>query len=50
VRRGERVAQLVVAPVSRAMFDVVESLDETTRAGGFGSTGYGAETHRDGGR
>ena len=50
VRRGERVAQLVVAPVSRATFDVVESLDETTRAGGFGSTGYGAETHRDGGR
>jgi len=50
VRRGERVAQLVVAPVRRATFDVVESLDETTRAGGFGSTGYGAETHRDGGR
>ena len=40
VRRGDRIAQLVVAPVSRASFDVVESLPETQRAhGGFGSTG-----------
>lgn len=40
LRRGDRIAQLVVAPVSRAVFAEVESLDETGRgAGGFGSTG-----------
>jgi dUTP pyrophosphatase len=40
VRRGERIAQLVPAPVLRAVFVEVEDLDETTRgAGGFGSTG-----------
>ena len=40
VRRGERIAQLVVAPVVRAAFDVVEELDPTLRAqNGFGSTG-----------
>jgi dUTP pyrophosphatase len=40
VRRGERIAQLVPAPVLRARFDEVERLDETRRgAGGFGSTG-----------
>jgi dUTP pyrophosphatase len=38
--RGERIAQLVPAPVQRARFDEVEDLDETARgAGGFGSTG-----------
>jgi dUTP pyrophosphatase len=38
--RGERIAQLVPAPVLRAQFDVVEELDATQRgAGGFGSTG-----------
>ncbi len=40
VRRGERIAQLVPAPVLRAGFKVVESLDDTARGGGgFGSTG-----------
>jgi dUTP pyrophosphatase len=39
VRRGERIAQLVVAPVSRAAFEPVPELDETMRPGGFGSTG-----------
>ena len=40
VRRGERIAQLVPAPVLRARFDEVVDLDETVRgAGGFGSTG-----------
>ena len=40
--RGERVAQLVVAPVSRAVFEAVDALDETVRGlGGFGSTGRG---------
>ncbi|HEY8297580.1 MAG TPA: dUTP diphosphatase [Candidatus Baltobacteraceae bacterium] len=40
VRRGDRIAQLVVAPVSHAHFSVVAELPETSRAdGGFGSTG-----------
>lgn len=40
VERGDRVAQLVVAPVSRVEWEVVPSLDETGRgAGGFGHTG-----------
>ena len=40
VRRGDRIAQLVPAPVLRAMLVEVEVLDETERgAGGFGSTG-----------
>ena len=40
VRRGERIAQLVVAPVTRVAWRVVEALPETARgAGGFGSTG-----------
>jgi dUTP pyrophosphatase len=38
--RGERIAQLVPAPVLRARFGEVEELDTTDRgAGGFGSTG-----------
>ena len=37
---GERVAQLVVAPITRVSIREVEELDETPRgAGGFGSTG-----------
>jgi dUTP pyrophosphatase len=40
VRRGDRVAQLVLAPVTRASWLAVEELDETARGeGGFGSTG-----------
>jgi dUTP pyrophosphatase len=40
VRRGERIAQLVPAPVLKAAFREVEALSETSRgAGGFGSTG-----------
>ena len=40
VRRGDRVAQLVLAPVTRASWLKVEELDETMRGeGGFGSTG-----------
>ena len=42
VNRGERIAQLVVAPVTRAVWDEVASLDTTERgAGGFGHTGRG---------
>ncbi|MGZ3497359.1 MAG: dUTP diphosphatase [Vulcanimicrobiaceae bacterium] len=40
IRRGDRIAQLVVAPVSHAHFTVVADLPETARAAnGFGSTG-----------
>ena len=40
VRRGERIAQLVPAAVTKADFDEVDELDATTRgSGGFGSTG-----------
>ena len=40
VRHGERIAQLVVAPVVRADVEVVADLDTTERgSGGFGSTG-----------
>ncbi len=40
VRAGDRIAQLIVAPVVRVRVEVVETLDETGRgAGGFGHTG-----------
>ena len=40
VSHGMRIAQMIVAPVVQAGFEVVASLDETVRgAGGFGSTG-----------
>jgi dUTP pyrophosphatase len=42
IERGLRVAQLVLAPVTRAHWLPVTDLDETERgAGGFGSTGTG---------
>jgi dUTP pyrophosphatase len=40
ISRGDRIAQLVVAPVVQAAWSEVESLDATSRSeGGFGSTG-----------
>lgn len=40
IRRGDRIAQLVAAPVQRAGFAEVDDLGDTARgAGGFGSTG-----------
>ncbi|USU05196.1 dUTP diphosphatase [Sphingomonadaceae bacterium OTU29THOMA1] len=40
VARGERIAQLVPAPVQRATLELVDILDDTERgSGGFGSTG-----------
>ena len=40
VRRGDRIAQLVVQPVTRVVFDVVPTLPSSERgAGSFGSTG-----------
>jgi dUTP diphosphatase len=42
VSHGERVAQLIVAPVVQARFETAETLGDTARgAGGFGSTGRG---------
>ena len=42
IRRGDRIAQLVIAPVVQAEWREVDDLDETSRgAGGFGSTGHG---------
>jgi dUTP pyrophosphatase len=40
IRRGDRIAQLIIAPVVQAQWAEVESLNETARGdGGFGSTG-----------
>jgi len=40
IARGDRIAQLIPAPVLKARFDEVDDLDETARgSGGFGSTG-----------
>lgn len=40
VAKGERIAQMVIAPYITAEFDVVDELSDTVRgAGGFGSTG-----------
>lgn len=43
VHPGDRIAQLMFAPVLHAVFEMVETLDETERGeGGFGSTGISA--------
>ena len=40
IRRGDRIAQLIIAPVVQAQWAEVQSLDDTARgSGGFGSTG-----------
>ena len=40
ISRGERIGQMVLAPVTRLVWETVDSLDETDRgSGGFGSTG-----------
>jgi dUTP pyrophosphatase len=40
IKRGERIAQMVIAPVTHAELVVVAALSETERgSGGFGSTG-----------
>lgn len=42
IRHGDRIAQIVVAPVVQAIFARAPSLDDTARgSGGFGSTGRG---------
>jgi dUTP pyrophosphatase len=43
---GDRIAQLVVAPVTRVMFEEASELEATARAtGGFGHTGRGTRHH-----
>jgi dUTP pyrophosphatase len=45
IRRGDRIAQIVVAPVARASFDLVAELPPSERgSGGFGSTDASART------
>lgn len=40
IKQGDRIAQLVIAPVARCEIELTDSLDETGRGGGgFGSTG-----------
>ncbi|MDF2231102.1 dUTP diphosphatase [Albimonas sp. CAU 1670] len=47
IAHGDRIAQMVIAPVTRGLWREVETLDETARgAGGFGSTGVGERTSR----
>ena len=42
IRHGDRIAQMIVAPVIQVQFQEVEALSDTARgAGGFGSTGRG---------
>jgi dUTP pyrophosphatase len=44
VSRGMRIAQMIIAPVTQAEWNIVDNLDETARgAGGFGSTGTGTK-------
>ncbi|WP_200933550.1 dUTP diphosphatase [Agreia sp. Leaf335] len=46
---GDRIAQLIVMPVSRAVFIPVDTLPGSDRgAGGFGSTGYSASRSTEG--
>ncbi|MFO1152405.1 MAG: dUTP diphosphatase [Rhodospirillales bacterium] len=48
VERGQRIAQLVVAPVIQVAWRETATLDETVRgAGGFGSTGIDGDAGRD---
>ncbi|MGV6800601.1 MAG: dUTP diphosphatase [bacterium] len=40
INRGDRIGQMVIAPVWQAIYEEVDELDETVRGeGGFGSTG-----------
>jgi dUTP pyrophosphatase len=45
IKRGDRIAQLIIAPVSHAQWQVVAELEATARgAGGFGHTGIEFKT------
>ncbi len=47
VKRGDRIAQLIVAPVSRVRWAEADTLDSTQRQGGFGHTGTAACADQD---
>jgi dUTP pyrophosphatase len=50
IAHGDRIAQLVIAPVVRVAWDEVQALESSARgAGGFGSTGGAAVPRKDGG-
>jgi dUTP pyrophosphatase len=45
IQRGMRIAQMIIKPVPRVVWQVVSHLDDTTRGeGGFGHTGTGTES------
>jgi len=47
IRRGMRIAQLVICPVARAIFEIRDTLTDTGRGrGGFGSTGTSRDDAR----
>lgn len=47
IARGDRIAQMVIAPVTQIAWDEADTLSESGRgAGGFGSTGFAARTGR----
>jgi dUTP pyrophosphatase len=49
IAHGDRIAQLVIAPVVRVAWDEVQALETTDRgAGGFGSTGGAAPPRKEG--
>ena len=51
IQRGDRIAQLVLAPVTLAQWNEVSELDETERGeDGFGSTGVSDQPSQDHGR
>lgn len=46
INNGDRIAQMVISQTNSALFQIVESLDETVRGeGGYGSTGEKWEKH-----
>ena len=47
VKRGDRIAQLIIAPVARARWTEVDALGSTQRHGGFGHTGTTARPDQD---
>ena len=47
LKRGDRIAQLVVAPVLQSRWEEVTELTPTGRKGGFGHTGTGGLSNED---
>lgn len=51
VQVGDRIAQMIVMPVTQAVFTRVDSLPDSVRGqGGFGSSGYGVTNEQGGSR